>query len=88
MSCFTDESEMLLAWEDFFSVSDPDIIIGYNSARFDIPYLISRAKSLEESLCLGRIKGESQSLFCVLVHIFHRCIHKTKQYALQERIMA
>jgi len=43
--------------EEFCSIvrkRDPDIIFGYNSASFDIPYLAERAKILKADLSLGR----------------------------------
>ncbi|KAJ8455480.1 hypothetical protein ONZ45_g18936 [Pleurotus djamor] len=43
---FDDEKKMLLAWRDFIEQVDPDVIIGYNIANFDIPYLMDRAKAL------------------------------------------
>lgn len=41
-----DEKDMLMQWKDFIVKSDPDVIIGYNIANFDLPYLINRAKAL------------------------------------------
>ncbi|KAG6396243.1 hypothetical protein SASPL_142389 [Salvia splendens] len=43
---FDTEKELLLAWRDFLSEVDPDIIIGYNICKFDLPYLIQRAEVL------------------------------------------
>lgn len=40
------EEDMLLAWRDFIREADPDVIIGYNTANFDVPYLLDRAKAL------------------------------------------
>lgn len=40
------EEDMLMAWKDFVVKSDPDVIIGYNTANFDLPYLLDRAKAL------------------------------------------
>lgn len=40
------EEEMLMKWKDFVVKSDPDVIIGYNTANFDIPYLLDRARAL------------------------------------------
>ncbi|KAL4579132.1 hypothetical protein LXL04_015268 [Taraxacum kok-saghyz] len=37
---FDTEREVLLAWRDFVQEIDPDIIIGYNICKFDLPYLI------------------------------------------------
>ncbi|KAG5439383.1 hypothetical protein PCANB_001957 [Pneumocystis canis] len=44
---FIDQKELLLAWCNFVQKTDPDVIIGYNIANFDIPYLIDRAKHLK-----------------------------------------
>ena len=50
---------MLLAWRDFMEKVDPDVVIGYNTAGFDFPYLMDRAKALKvvRFPLLGRIKG-------------------------------
>ncbi|PON49372.1 DNA-directed DNA polymerase [Parasponia andersonii] len=54
---FDTEREVLLAWRDFINQVDPDIIIGYNICKFDMPYLIERAETLgiAEFPILGRI---------------------------------
>ena len=44
---FNTEEKMLLAWRDFLEKVDPDVIIGYNIANFDFPYLLDRAKHLK-----------------------------------------
>ena len=44
---FDAEEKMLLAWRDFLEKVDPDVIIGYNIANFDFPYLLDRAKHLK-----------------------------------------
>lgn len=44
---FHDEAKMLLAWRDFLEMVDPDVIIGYNIANFDFPYLLDRANHLK-----------------------------------------
>ena len=56
---FSREEQMLMAWRDFLEKVDPDVIIGYNIANFDFPYLLDRAKHLK---CSGfpfwtRLKG-------------------------------
>lgn len=56
---FDKEEKMLMAWRDFVEKVDPDVIIGYNIANFDFPYLLDRAKHLK---CTGfphwtRLKG-------------------------------
>ncbi|GKB12163.1 DNA polymerase delta catalytic subunit, partial [Tanacetum coccineum] len=56
---FDTEREVLLAWKDFIREIDPDIIIGYNICKFDLPYLIQRAETLgiTEFPLLGRIRN-------------------------------
>ena len=44
---FDTEDKMLLAWREFLEKVDPDVIIGYNIANFDFPYLLDRAKHLK-----------------------------------------
>ncbi|KAF5127185.1 DNA polymerase delta catalytic subunit [Metarhizium anisopliae] len=41
------EDDMLSDWQQFLIKVDPDIIIGYNIANFDFPYLLDRAKHLK-----------------------------------------
>jgi DNA polymerase delta subunit 1 len=50
---------MLQKWREFVEQVDPDLIIGYNIANFDIPYLIDRAKALkaDQFPYLGRLKS-------------------------------
>jgi len=50
---------MLQKWRDFVEQVDPDVIIGYNIANFDLPYLIDRAKALKATQFpyLGRLKS-------------------------------
>ncbi|EPQ56433.1 hypothetical protein GLOTRDRAFT_120926 [Gloeophyllum trabeum ATCC 11539] len=56
---FDDEAKMLQAWRDFVDKVDPDVVIGYNSANFDLPYLLDRAKTLgaKKFPYLGRLKN-------------------------------
>lgn len=56
---FDTEREVLLAWRDLIREADPDIIIGYNICKFDLPYLIERAEALKipEFPILGRIRN-------------------------------
>ena len=44
---FDKEEKMLMAWRDFLEKVDPDVIIGYNIANFDFPYLLDRARHLK-----------------------------------------
>lgn len=61
---FQDEAKMLVAWRDFVEKVDADVIIGYNIANFDFPYLLDRAEHLKAGRFpfLGRLKHvKSQS---------------------------
>lgn len=55
---FEDEKKMLCEWRRFVEEVDPDVVIGYNTANFDLPYLMDRAKALRatEFPFLGRLK--------------------------------
>ncbi|KAL7112135.1 hypothetical protein ACP275_05G133300 [Erythranthe tilingii] len=61
---FDTEKEVLLTWRDLVREVDPDIIIGYNICKFDMPYLIERADVLgiAEFPMLGRIRNSSVSI--------------------------
>jgi len=54
---FKDERSLLLEWQKFIEKVDPDLIIGYNTSNFDLPYLLDRAKALKipNFAYLGRI---------------------------------
>ncbi|KAJ1306779.1 hypothetical protein OPQ81_007765 [Rhizoctonia solani] len=58
---FKNEDAMLLAWRKFVEEVDPDVVIGYNIANFDLPYLLDRARALpgaaDKFPYLGRIKN-------------------------------
>jgi DNA polymerase I len=43
---FSDESELLDDFHSYIEDTDPDILTGWNSNGFDIPYLINRSKKL------------------------------------------
>lgn len=44
---YQNEGDMLLGWRDFLVAADPDVIIGFNTANFDMPYLLERADTLK-----------------------------------------
>jgi DNA polymerase delta subunit 1 len=46
---FMSETAMLDAWRKFVTVVDPDVITGYNINKFDIPFLIDRARVIKAS---------------------------------------
>ena len=43
---FDTESQMLQSFFEYFAECDPDIVIGYNSNHFDVPYLTKRCEIL------------------------------------------
>lgn len=55
--CHDSEVEMLNAFGEFFGIVDPDVVIGYNIANFDFPYLLDRATAIKATKFphLGRI---------------------------------
>ncbi|MGA3020755.1 MAG: DNA-directed DNA polymerase [Candidatus Micrarchaeales archaeon] len=59
VSVFNSEREMLQAFVDAVQRIDPDVIAGYNSSMFDIPYLMLRCERLKVNFKIGRYeKGE------------------------------
>jgi DNA polymerase delta subunit 1 len=69
---FDREDDLLTAWSDFLRLVDPDMIIGYNIANFDFPYLINRAKKLKATKFpyLGRLESKpfsSAQIFLSLI---------------------
>jgi len=52
------EKEMLEGFSKIIAEEDPDIVFGYNSANFDLPYMSTRAKITGAQLKLGRFKGQ------------------------------
>ncbi|KAG8921339.1 DNA-directed DNA polymerase delta [Tulasnella sp. 417] len=57
---FKKEGDLLMRWRDFVEEVDPDVVIGYNIANFDLPYLMDRAAALkvqDRFAFLGRLKN-------------------------------
>lgn len=55
--CFSSERELLAGWQRFVQAVDPDILTGYNTDGFDIPYICQRAKHIglpDLEMSLGR----------------------------------
>ena len=55
---FSSEKELITKYVETIQIEDPDIILGYNSDRFDFPYLKERAEKLDVPLKLG-VDGSS-----------------------------
>ncbi|KAF5315361.1 hypothetical protein D9619_007134 [Psilocybe cf. subviscida] len=61
---FNQEKDLLRAWRDSVLAVDPDIVIGYNILKFDIPFLAKRAEifGISNFRCTGRLKNPTLSL--------------------------
>ena len=57
---FDDEASMIKGFMSKVNELDIDVISGYNSANFDIKYLIERSKSLGFDFNLSRFEGETR----------------------------
>ncbi|MCX8208364.1 MAG: DNA polymerase II [Sulfolobales archaeon] len=53
------DREVIREFVNYVLAYDPDVIVGYNSSRFDLPYLVERADKLGLSLDIGRVKGST-----------------------------
>ena len=52
------EKEMIEEFTNVIKRCDPDLIVGYNSSNFDLPYLDTRAKKIGANFEINRISGE------------------------------
>ncbi len=53
-----DEKTMLERFAAIVKEEDPDVLVGYNSSQFDLPYLIKRAEIDRARLSIGRFGGQ------------------------------
>ena len=64
---FSDENQYLRAIIKLFKIIDPDLITGYNSIGFDLPYLYKRCSrvKIEKNVFmgLGQIKNDFSNMF-------------------------
>lgn len=56
------EKEMLIAFEKKIYELAPDIVFGYNSSNFDLPYLYARAQALKINSLFGKKSNEFKRL--------------------------
>lgn len=56
------EERMLERFCEIVAEEDPDVLVGYNSANFDLPYLTARAAALGTRLYLGRFGGQMKEV--------------------------
>lgn len=63
---YNNEGAVLLAWKEFITRLDPDIVAGYNILGFDMKYIWERAQETgvcdEFALGLGRIRNRKTAL--------------------------
>src|SRR5690348_14708748 len=55
---FETEKEMISEFIKSVKRLDPDIVVGYNSSNFDLPYLMERAARNKVGFDIGRYEGE------------------------------
>jgi len=51
---FTNETKMLEHFIKIIDTYDPDVLVGYNSNNFDIPYIVDRLRECKLSAAIGR----------------------------------
>ena len=78
---FNDERRMIHGWEVL--CRDCDVLAGYNSSGFDIPYIIDRAKAISAGKLL--IGNADHSLYCKKTNSKGRSV--TKIYNVQGKIV-
>jgi DNA polymerase I len=54
-----DEKSMISSFMDLLDELDIDIVSGYNSANFDVKYMVERAKSLKIDFNMSRFAGDT-----------------------------
>ncbi|KAA1076934.1 DNA-directed DNA polymerase delta [Puccinia graminis f. sp. tritici] len=61
---FKSEDQLLAKWQAFVAECDPDLVIGYNTSNFDMPYLLDRAKALKVASFpyLGRMRNSQTAV--------------------------
>ncbi|KAL0579128.1 H(+)-transporting V0 sector ATPase subunit d [Marasmius crinis-equi] len=57
VTTYKTEKDLLQAWFNLFRELDPDVVTGYNTSQFDLPYIFMRAEKLGISSDIGRLKG-------------------------------
>lgn len=85
---FDTEDQLLLAWRDIVEATDPDLLIGYNICKFDLPYLIERAEKLrlKKFPFLGRIRGLPIKMRDARFQSRQHGIRESKEVTLEGRV--
>lgn len=79
VQAYADEADMFRGFYDYFMALDPDIISGYNTNKFDIPYLVRRAARL------GVSRFTSLSRFADMPLYIHETSRTTNQAGTQSQ---
>ncbi|MEL9940446.1 MAG: DNA polymerase II [Ignisphaera sp.] len=56
-----DDRRLIQEFIEYVNRYDPDIVVGYNSSNFDLPYLVERARKLGLRLDISRRRGVEPS---------------------------
>ncbi|MEM0027487.1 MAG: DNA polymerase II [Ignisphaera sp.] len=56
-----DDRRLIQEFIEYVNRYDPDIVVGYNSSNFDLPYLVERARKLGMRLDISRRRGVEPS---------------------------
>lgn len=51
------DRDLIKEFINYVLTYDPDVLVGYNSNKFDLPYLVERASKLGLALDIGRVRG-------------------------------
>ena len=60
VTCVADEKDLFAHFTRLLDELDIDIVSGYNSANFDVKYMIDRAKALGIEFNMSRFRGETK----------------------------
>ncbi|MFP3278227.1 MAG: DNA-directed DNA polymerase [Candidatus Micrarchaeota archaeon] len=68
---FENEKSLIQGFSNIISELDPDIIAGYNSSNFDLPYLLARSKATKANFSIGRLSGDVKKEHHGLIEAVH-----------------
>ena len=68
---FENEKSLIQGFSNIISELDPDIIAGYNSSNFDLPYLLTRSKATKANFSIGRLSGDVKKEHHGLIEAVH-----------------
>ena len=61
--CYDTEIDLLRGFENLINKFDPDVITGYNTDGFDLPYIFERIKILSKISDIGKTGKDSKDCF-------------------------